>query len=156
MKATRAVFKGSEITPKLAIEKVDCPEGELEDGEILGRILVATICGSDLHTVQGKRKEQVPSILGHEGVVEIVKHQRRNSDLKVGDRITFHVANCCYQCDHCRTGLPQKCVNLFKVYFGNTSTVDKIIMQSQLGPFPKYFSHKYWPSQSQLQTFLDS
>ncbi|HVV99707.1 MAG TPA: alcohol dehydrogenase catalytic domain-containing protein, partial [Planctomycetaceae bacterium] len=36
--------------------------------EALVRIECCTICGSDLHTVSGKRTEATPTILGHEAV----------------------------------------------------------------------------------------
>ena len=32
----------------------------LKSGEILGKVRMATICGSDLHTISGKRKEATP------------------------------------------------------------------------------------------------
>ena len=40
---------------------------KLNEGELLVRMEVATICGSDLHTVSGKRQEPMPLVLGHEG-----------------------------------------------------------------------------------------
>lgn len=55
------------------------------------------------------------SVLGHEAVVEIVDHRRPESGLKIGDRLTFSVADCCGECEFCTKGLNQKCVKLFKV-----------------------------------------
>jgi putative phosphonate catabolism associated alcohol dehydrogenase len=43
----------------------------LSGGEVLVRILCATICGSDLHTAAGRRISPAPSILGHEMVAEV-------------------------------------------------------------------------------------
>jgi D-arabinose 1-dehydrogenase-like Zn-dependent alcohol dehydrogenase len=40
------------------LEKAPIPE--ITEGEVLGKILVATICGSDIHTIQGRRKEPIP------------------------------------------------------------------------------------------------
>lgn len=56
-------------------------------------------------------------MLGHEGVIKVVKHKRPDSDLKPGDRLTFHIADCCYNCEFCAEGLHQKCTALFKVCF---------------------------------------
>lgn len=56
--AHRLVFLGSHVDPCLVQEEVSIPE--LKSGEILGRFRLATICGSDLHTISGRRKEAVP------------------------------------------------------------------------------------------------
>ncbi|XP_068693636.1 L-threonine 3-dehydrogenase-like isoform X2 [Montipora foliosa] len=112
-RARRVVFLGSHVDPFLIQEEVPIPE--LKSGEILGKIRMATICGSDLHTISGRRKEAVPSILGHEGVIELIEHKRpADSGLKKGDRLTFHVVNCCGKCERCKDGLQQKCLSLFK------------------------------------------
>lgn len=57
----------------------------------------------------------VRSVLGHEAVVEVIAHRRPESNLAVGDRLTFSVADSCGQCEFCLKGLNQKCVQLFKV-----------------------------------------
>lgn len=57
----------------------------------------------------------ISSVLGHEAVVEVVNHRRPESDLAVGDRLTFSIADSCGQCEHCLAGFNQKCVKLFKV-----------------------------------------
>ena len=56
--ARRLVFLGSDVEPCLMQEEVPIPK--LKSGEILGKFRMATICGSDLHTISGKRKEAVP------------------------------------------------------------------------------------------------
>ena len=40
---------------------------------------------------------------------------RQDAELKKGDRLTFHVVNCCGKCENCKGGLQQKCSSLFKV-----------------------------------------
>ena len=54
-------------------------------------------------------------MLGHEACVEIVDHKRANSDLKIGDRVTFSIADSCGNCEFCLNDLSQKCTKLFKV-----------------------------------------
>ena len=56
--ALRIVFLGSYAKPCLMQEVVAIPK--LKSGEILGKVRMATICGSDLHTISGKRKEASP------------------------------------------------------------------------------------------------
>lgn len=116
--AHRLVFVGSDVDPPLIHEEIPIPE--LKPGEILGKVLMASICGSDLHTISGRRKEAVPSILGHEGVIELIDHKRASeAGFQKGDRLTFHVVNCCSKCERCRDGLQQKCFSLFK--YGHAS-----------------------------------
>lgn len=87
----------------------------LAPGEVLVRIRLATICGSDLHTITGQRSEPTPAILGHEAIGEVVAVAEGRTELKPGDRITWTIADSCGQCLPCTAyGLPQKCDHLFK------------------------------------------
>ena len=59
------VFRGYDASsklPKLSIEEFQVPDNanELSEGQVLLKILLATVCGSDLHTLSGRRKEPVP------------------------------------------------------------------------------------------------
>jgi len=56
--ALRIVFLGSHVEPCLMQEVVTIPR--LKSGEILGKMRMATICGSDLHTISGRRIEAIP------------------------------------------------------------------------------------------------
>ena len=56
--AHRLVFVGGDVDPSLVHEEIPIPE--LKPGEILEKVLMASICGSDLHTINGRRKEAVP------------------------------------------------------------------------------------------------
>ncbi|TKG88487.1 alcohol dehydrogenase [Puteibacter caeruleilacunae] len=92
------------------------PLPELSEGEVLVRNMCATICGSDLHTITGKRQEKTPTILGHEIVGRIVKLPEGNeisdhfgNKLKIGDKITWSVMAFCGRCENCKKGIPQKC-----------------------------------------------
>lgn len=96
------------------------PLPEPGPGEALVRITCCTLCGSDLHTVAGRREEPVPSILGHEivGQVQQVGSEAprdcQGQTLQAGDRITWSVVVSCSHCDRCLAGYPQKCRELFK------------------------------------------
>lgn len=111
-----AVFHG----PTHPFEFCCFPRPELLAGEALVRIECCTLCGSDLHTVSGKRKERFPSILGHEilGVVDQVSEtppvDLHGDPLAPGDRITWSTCVSCGRCDRCQGGLPQKCRHLSK------------------------------------------
>jgi alcohol dehydrogenase len=99
------------------VEPVERPE--LQPGEALVRVSLCTVCGSDLHTFTGRRKERTPSVLGHEpvGVVEEVTgalHDVNGEPVRVGDRVAWSVAVSCGGCFFCERGLPQKCQSLRK------------------------------------------
>ncbi len=87
--------------------------GAPQPGHVLVQIDLATICGSDLHTVAGRRTSPAPVILGHEGVGRIVASAREG--WSPGHRVTWTLADSCGQCRCCRElNLPQKCDRLFK------------------------------------------
>ena len=88
---------------------------EMGDGDVLAEISLATICGSDLHTLSGRREEQAPCVLGHEGVGRIVAVGTGRNELAVEDRITWSIADSCGQCVFCTDyNLPEKCTSVFK------------------------------------------
>jgi putative phosphonate catabolism associated alcohol dehydrogenase len=120
--ALGVVFHG--VGQPLELRDFALPE-VLAEGELLVKLDVATICGSDLHTVSGLRTEPMPLILGHEGVGVIERigrdifsgnrPRRGGGNLKEGDRVTFSVADSCGTCLECTLHkLPQKCVSLMK------------------------------------------
>lgn len=81
---------------------------------------MSTICGSDLHTIFGRRQEPAPLILGHEIIGEIaalgedVSQSANGKPLRVGDRVTWSIMASCGTCFYCRKSLPQKCLSLVK------------------------------------------
>jgi alcohol dehydrogenase len=93
----------------------------LAAGELLVEITCATICGSDLHTYQGRRETPCPTILGHEMLGRVVALPAGDlpvdwlgRPLAIGDRVTWSIAASCGGCFYCRHDLPQKCQTLFK------------------------------------------
>jgi len=115
-----AVFDG--ISERLSLRRIPIPEPRR--GEALVRVLGCTICGSDLHSVSGRRTVPTPTILGHEIVGEIVQIDEGESPrsisgeaLALGDRVTWAIVASCGECFLCRRGLPQKC--LFGVKYGH-------------------------------------
>lgn len=111
------VFRG----PGLPFEAVAVPELALAHGEALVAVELATICGSDVHTVLGARPSPLPLVLGHEQVGRVVAlgpgRPPRTVDgqpLEVGRRVVWGVAIDCGRCRYCHGGLPQKCASLRK------------------------------------------
>jgi putative phosphonate catabolism associated alcohol dehydrogenase len=104
-----AVWRGGDA---IALESVAVPT--LGPGDVLVRVRFATVCGSDRHTVSGRRDQPCPSILGHETVGEIVAIGERayaldGSRLRIGQRVIWSVTLPCGACDRCRRGITAKC-----------------------------------------------
>jgi len=96
------------------------------DGEVLVRVSLSAICGSDLHTVRGRRHPGGPIVLGHEVCGRVAAFGPRphkdldGPPLRVGDRITWSIMASCGGCFFCTRDMPQKCESLFK--YGHETT----------------------------------
>ncbi|WP_406002164.1 zinc-binding dehydrogenase [Streptomyces sp. NBC_00829] len=110
-----AVWSG----PDSGFSLVSQPRPELAPGEVLVRVELATVCGSDVHTIAGDRPTPLPTVLGHEavGVVEEVAGTVRLVDgrlVEPGQRVTWTIGTSCGSCRRCVRGVPQKCTGVRK------------------------------------------
>ena len=102
----------------LELQEFDIPRPA--EREALVQITLCTICGSDLHTIRGKRNEPTPAILGHEILGKVTEFgdppplDVDGNPLRKGDRVTWSTCVSCSRCDRCNAGFPQKCRTLFK------------------------------------------
>ncbi|MGV8880788.1 MAG: zinc-binding dehydrogenase [Rhodoglobus sp.] len=103
------------------LEPITVDHVDLREGEALVEVELATICGSDLHTIDGMRGAPIPLVLGHEQVGRVVAlgpgrppRTAGDHDLAVGMRVVWGIAVDCGQCRYCLAGLPQKCTMLRK------------------------------------------
>lgn len=110
-----AVWRGG---GDIVLESVPVPP--LGPGDVLVRVRLATVCGSDRHTVSGRRHQPCPSILGHETVGEIVAlgaGEARAVDgqpLHLGQRVIWSVTLPCGTCERCLAGVTAKCSTVRK------------------------------------------
>ncbi len=107
------IFHGPEKDLELRSIARPQPRG----AEILVRVLGCTLCGSDLHSFDGRRDVPTPTVLGHEIVGEIAalgeaapQHDLAGQELRIGDRVTWSIVASCGDCFFCRRDLPQKCL----------------------------------------------
>lgn len=103
------------------------PRPELAPGEVLVRIELATVCGSDVHTISGDRPTPLPTVLGHEavGFVEDVAGPAHTVDglpVEPGQRVTWTIGTSCGSCRRCVRGVPQKCTGVRK--YGHEAITD--------------------------------
>lgn len=99
------------------MDKVPHP-GEPGPGEVLLRVGVTGICGSDLHTYEdariGDTPVKSPLVLGHEfaGIVEEVGRDALDGSgmvIRPGARVAVDPAKPCYRCESCERGHPNLC-----------------------------------------------
>lgn len=101
-------------------ETVAVPGVALGHSDVLVAVELSTVCGSDVHTVQGHRSTPTPLVLGHESVGRVIAVgsdgalAADGSELRIGDRVVWSVTVSCGTCDRCLAGLTQKCRSLAK------------------------------------------
>src|SRR5262245_55410381 len=85
-----------------------------QDG-LLVEITARNLCGTLLHTYEGRRTTPCPTILGHEIIGRIAalpddtpRHDFAGLPLRVGDRVVWTIAASCGRCFYCTHQLPQK------------------------------------------------
>ena len=104
----------------------------------LVRVSLATICGSDLHTVTGRRSVSLPCALGHETVGVVAAPTKLcdayGRNLSEGNRITWSIGTSCGRCHNCvEKSLPQKCDRLFK--YGHTGGESNVAFSGGFGEY---------------------
>lgn len=93
------------------------PVGDMQPHQVLLRVGVGGICGSDLHYFRnggfGTVRVTEPFILGHEvsGTIEAVGSQV--SRVKVGDRVALNPSRPCGKCKFCQAGEQQHCLDMW-------------------------------------------
>ena len=75
----------------LVIADIDASE-RLERGQVLVRVLVSGICGSQIGEIDGIKGPDVhlPHLLGHEGCGEVIKTGPGVTGVRKGDRVVLH------------------------------------------------------------------
>ncbi|KAG0715234.1 5-exo-hydroxycamphor dehydrogenase [Chionoecetes opilio] len=105
------VFLGLNRSPPFVTESTRLPV-RLIPGQVLVKVELATICGSDLHTLNGTRTAAQPCVLGHEGSGVVVASGR--DDVREGQRVTWGVCASCHKCLQCSIGMENKCKSVLK------------------------------------------
>lgn len=91
----------------------------LKRGEVLVKVLVAGVCGSDVYMSEGlDARLKLPMILGHEGVGEVVEisgektYVDDGSPVQVGDKVLWSRGVTCGHCYFCKIkNEPSLCLN---------------------------------------------
>lgn len=93
------------------LELKDVPEPEPEEGQVKIRVHACGVCRTDLHIFDGDLdKAELPLIMGHEIVGEVVELGGSVGDIKTGDRIGVPwLGWTCGECKYCRSGRENLC-----------------------------------------------
>ena len=91
---------------------VELPMPEYDSEEVLIRVKACSICGSDVHGMDGSTGRRIPPVvMGHEASGVIEKIGANVNNYKVGDRVTFDSTVYCGKCYYCRRGEINLCDN---------------------------------------------
>jgi len=95
----------------LVLTEVALPEPQ--PGQIRLRVHVCGVCHTDLHTVEGELVlPKLPVVPGHQVVGTVDAVGQGVTRFKLGDRVgVAWLHSACGQCDFCRRGLENLCVN---------------------------------------------
>jgi threonine dehydrogenase-like Zn-dependent dehydrogenase len=116
----RRALIGSQVwrNPSFEVEDISTPN--IEEDEVLVRVVACGICGSDTHLYETDEDgyiifsglTKLPCVLGHEfsGVIE--KTGSKVSSLKKGDKVAVESVMWCGTCQACRSGAPNQCRHL--------------------------------------------
>jgi len=109
-KTMLAVMK-PEAKPGVEIRDVSVPE--IGPTDVLVKVKVASICGTDLHIYNWDRWAQSrihpPLIPGHEFCGEVVAYGKEVTSVKEGDFVSAEMHVACGKCLQCRTGEAHIC-----------------------------------------------
>lgn len=94
---------------RLRVDRIPIPRPG--PGELLVRIQVATICGTDVRIVSGRKTREVRTghPIGHECAGTIAALGDGAGSLTVGDRVGICVVVTCGECEFCGTGKENLC-----------------------------------------------
>lgn len=89
----------------------EVPTPQPGNGEILIRVRMCGICGTDLHIHEGEFLAEFPLIPGHEIAGEVVEFGSGTEGFKPGDRVVVDNTELCGGCFFCRRDQPLYCEN---------------------------------------------
>ncbi len=103
----------------LRVEEMDA--GEIGPGQVLVRVGMGGICGSDLHYFNhggfGAIRIKEPMVLGHEVAGTVAAVAPDVTGVRIGDRVAVNPSHPCWNCKFCHEGLPNQCLDMR--YYGS-------------------------------------
>ncbi len=137
-----AVIKGK---GKIEVEEVERPSASA--GEVLLKVEMAALCGTDQRVLRGEKDVDV-SIVGHEITGRVVEVGEGVENVKPGERYALQTVIGCNECEMCAQDRQNLCLNGFKAlgYAWDGGFAEYMVMpavgvkQGCLIPLPEDFS----------------
>jgi alcohol dehydrogenase len=127
--------------------------GLLAPTDMVIRVDAVTICGTDLHILNGDVPEVAPgTILGHEAVGTVVETGAAVTTLAVGDRVLASCITSCGRCPSCRSGRYGLCTGGGGWILGHL--VDGVQAEYARIPFADTSAYKLPPSLTDEQALF--
>ncbi len=106
-------MKAAVLRAPKVLEVGDIATPEAGPGELVLAIRAATVCGTDLRILTGKKTKGVrfPSIIGHEFAGVVVEKGAGVTGFETGDRVCMDPVIPCRACAYCKAGLENVCLN---------------------------------------------
>lgn len=109
---------------EIVFEEVDIPA--IGDDDVLVKIKMIGICGSDIHVYHGTHPfTKYPVTQGHEVSGKVVKVGKNVKSVKPGDKVTIEPQVRCGRCYPCRHGKYNLCEELKVMGFQTTGTASE-------------------------------
>uniref|UniRef100_UPI000D375846 L-idonate 5-dehydrogenase n=1 Tax=unclassified Variovorax TaxID=663243 RepID=UPI000D375846 len=90
--------------------------GEIGPGQVLVKVGMGGICGSDLHYFHhggfGTVRIKEPMVLGHEVAGTVVAVAPGVENVRIGDKVAVNPSRPCGACKFCLEGLPNQCLDM--------------------------------------------
>ena len=95
------------------LEVADMATPQAGPGELILSIRAATVCGTDLRILSGKKTKGIrfPSVIGHEFSGVVVETGAGVTGFSTGDRVCMDPVVPCRACAYCKAGLENVCQN---------------------------------------------
>lgn len=109
------------------------PVPEAKEGEIVAKVLCASICGTDLRTFRnGSDSLDIPITMGHEACVLVTSIGEGVDPTMVGKRHIIVPAIGCGECKSCMRGHTNMCDNLETIGFQYDGTFAEYILMPKI------------------------
>ncbi|HEX7594503.1 MAG TPA: alcohol dehydrogenase catalytic domain-containing protein, partial [Anaerolineae bacterium] len=102
------VYEGAWQMP---LRQIDSPK-PISPEDVVVAVHTVGICGSDVHGFKGTTgRRKPPIVMGHEFSGTVAATGAGVTDFKIGERVVVQPLLTCGDCENCRAGLPNICLN---------------------------------------------
>lgn len=95
------------------VSYMDVADPVLQPGDLLVKVKAATVCGTDIRILRGKKTTDIryPSVLGHE-FAGVIVNDGGHAEFKVGQAVCVCPQFACGHCEYCIRSAENLCQNL--------------------------------------------